>query len=251
MSNRIVHVEEIWSTVVSIELRLHDASALKADEAIADVVQWLKDVDEVFSTFKSTSAVSRFRRGELLETDFDAGMKDVIQRCARIKEITNGAFDPWAVNGGYDPSGLVKGWAADRAAGILASYGFNDCMVNAGGDIALRGTPEPGQLWSIGLQHPEMIDQIYGTVQISTGAVATSGQYIRGEHVVDPKGKKIQTASATVVGPDCATADGLATALLIEGRKGFEWFDRLPGWSAQIVEAGEVISMGPAFNREA
>lgn len=251
MSNRVVHVEEIWSTVVSIDIRTHSASTLKAQDAIADVVQWLKDVDTVFSTFKENSAVSKFRRGELNADELDAGMQDVLARCKRIKEITDGAFDPWAVEGGYDPSGLVKGWAADRAASILATYGYRDCMVNAGGDVAVRGEPELGQPWTIGIQHPDLIDQIYATVDITNGAVATSGQYIRGEHVINPTGEKIITASATVVGNDCATADGLATALLVKGIEGFTWFDRLPGWSAQIVQNNEVTSIGPAFNRVA
>lgn len=236
---------------MSIDLRLHNTSSLKADAAIAEVVQWLKDVDTVFSTFKSNSAVSKFRRGELAESEFDAGMQDVFARCLRIKEITDGAFDPWAVQGGYDPSGLVKGWAADRAANILASFGFKDCLVNAGGDIAVRGEFEPGKLWTVGIQHPDQFDQIYETVDVTDSAVATSGQYIRGEHVIDPSGGKVINKSATVVGSDCATADGLATALLIKGVAGFAWFDRLPGWSAQVVNGEEVTSIGPAFNRVA
>ncbi|MEY4312405.1 MAG: hypothetical protein RLZZ571_1175 [Actinomycetota bacterium] len=247
MSNRAVHVEHIWGTVVSIDLRLHRATSTRTDRAIEEVVHWLHDVDEVFSTYKDQSAVSRFRRGELAPDDLDIGMHDVIKRCQRIKELTGGAFDPWAVEGGFDPSGLVKGWATDRAANILIGYGFNDFLINSGGDITVRGEPEPETLWSIGLQHPNLPGQIYSHVKVTDCAIATSGSYERGAHIINPAGGPVQTASATVIGPDCATADGLATALLVAGQPGFDWFERLPGWSAQIVENETVTSLGEVF----
>lgn len=247
MSNRTVHVEHIWGTAVSIDLRLHRSSSIKNDRAIEEVVNWLHDVDEVFSTYKGQSAVSRFRRGELAPDDLDIGMHDVIKRCQRIKELTKGSFDPWKVDGGFDPSGLVKGWATDRAANILISHGFEDFLINSGGDITVRGEPEPETLWSIGLQHPKLPGQIYSHVKVTDCAIATSGSYERGAHVIDPGGGQVQTTSATVIGPDGATADGLATALLVAGKSGFEWFERLPGWSAQIVEQETVTSLGEVF----
>ncbi|MEN9741195.1 MAG: hypothetical protein RIR66_151 [Actinomycetota bacterium] len=247
MSNRAVHVEHIWGTVVSIDVRLHRATSNRTSRAIEEVVHWLHDVDEVFSTFKDQSAVSKFRRGELGPDDLDIGMQDVIKRCQRIKEITGGVFDPWAVDGGFDPSGLVKGWATDRAANILIGYGFSDILINSGGDITVRGEPEPETLWSIGLQHPSLPGQIYSHLQVTDCAIATSGNYERGAHIINPTGGKVLTTSATVIGPDCATADGLATALLVAGQQGFEWFERLPEWSAQIVENETVTSLGEVF----
>lgn len=247
MSDRQVHVEHIWGTVVSIDLRIHRANSTKFNEAINEVVKWLHDVDEVFSTFKDQSAVSKYRRGELNETELDEGMRDVIKRCQRVKELTNGAFDPWSVPGGFDPSGLVKGWAADRAAAILQDFGFKDFLINAGGDITVRGGPEPGELWAIGLQHPTKPGQIYEVIKITDCAVATSGSYERGQHIINPFGGNVVASSATVIGSDCATADGLATALLIAGQAGFKFFDRLPLWSAQIVEGQTVTSFGEVF----
>lgn len=248
MSERQVHVEHIWGTVVSIDLRLHRATSTKWQQAIDEVIDWLHDVDEVFSTFKDQSAVSKYRRGQISESDLDEGMRDVIKRCQRVKELTNGTFDPWAVQGGFDPSGLVKGWAADRAAAILQDFGFKDFLINAGGDITVRGEPQPSELWSIGLQHPTKPGQIYAAIKVTDCAVATSGSYERGQHIINPHGGEVQTASATVIGPDCATADGLATALLIDGQAGFKYFDRLPGWCAQIVEGETVTSLGEVFN---
>lgn len=249
---RFVHVEHIWGTVVSVDIALHRTPHASTDDAIAELVQWLRDVDAVFSTFKSDSVISQLRRGDISEGEVDAGVADVIQRCRRMVALTEGAFDPWAVPGGFDPSGLVKGWAADRAATLLMGHGFKDFMINAGGDIATRGFAEPQTPWVIGLQHPNEPGQIYTTVSLTDGAVATSGLYERGEHIhaehLHPD-HEIMATSATVVGSDCATADALATALLITGKNGLRWIERMPSWSAQVVVDQSVTSIGPAFTQ--
>jgi len=247
MSDRFVHEEHVWGTVVVIDIRLHRASRRNLDVAISEVSQWLHDVDAVFSTFKSDSIISQLRTGIITEEEVDAGVADVIARCRRMVDITDGTFDPWAVDGGFDPSGLVKGWAADRAADVLTTYGYHDFMINAAGDLAIRGFVAPNTPWSIGIQHPYEHDQISGTVELTDCAIATSGLYERGNHIVSPHGSTIAASSATVIGSDCATADALATALLIAGREGFTWFNRLPGWSGQVIIDNTVISHGPSF----
>ena len=243
----MVHVEHIWGTVVSIDVRLFRANRKTAETAVQEVVAWLKDVDTVFSTYKVNSVISQLRDGRLNSDDVDAGVADVIARCERIRDITGGLFDPWAVEGGFDPSGLVKGWAADRAADILASHGLHDFMINAGGDVAVRGKADVDEQWVIGIQHPFLPGQICESVRVANGAVATSGLYERGDHITSPHDEGIKASSATVIGPDCATADALATALLIAGRAGFEWFKKLPNWSAFIVDGDSTIAFGPAF----
>lgn len=247
MSDRFVHEEEVWGTVVVIDIRLHRSGRHNLDKAIRDVCEWLHDVDSVFSTFKSDSIVTLLRSGQISEEEVDAGVANVIARCRRMVDITDGTFDPWAVDGGFDPSGLVKGWAADRAAEILSEYGFHDFMINAAGDLAIRGFVEPGTPWTIGIQHPHLPGQISGSVELTDCAIATSGRYERGDHIVSPHGTPIVASSATVIGSDCATADALATALLIAGRAGFTWFERLPGWSGQLIIDDTVISHGPSF----
>ena len=130
MRNHKVHVEEIWGTVVTIDVALFRTDVNFVQPAIYEVVQWLKDVDTVFSTYKKDSVVTQLREGRITIDEIDAGVADVISRCTLLKEITEGNFDPWAVPGGFDPSGIVKGWAADRAADILLEHGVPDCLVN-------------------------------------------------------------------------------------------------------------------------
>lgn len=243
---RAVHVEHVWGTVVSIAVPLHRCEGAAARAGIDQVVAWLHTVDSVFSTYVPDSEISMLRTGRMDRAECSDDVADVMARCEHVRRLSHGRFDPWAVTGGFDPSGLVKGWAADRAAAILARHGALDCMVNAGGDVTVRGNPEPGRDWTIGLQHPELAGQVHGTVSVTDCAVATSGLYERGNHIDSDSG--VSATSATVVGPDGATADGMATALLIEGVAGLDWLTRLPGYSAQVVEAGTVTATGPAFS---
>lgn len=247
MRARHVHTEEVWGTVVTVDVALFRTDPELVAPAIDEVVQWLHDVDAVFSTYKKDSVISQLRAGRMNVEDVDAGVANVISRCAAVKESTAGYFDPWVVPGGFDPSGLVKGWAADRAAEILLSHNIHDFMINAGGDVCVRGLADQETPWAIGIAHPYQQGDICQTVQISQGAIATSGRYERGEHIVSPHGEAIGCASATVVGPDCALADAMATALLIRGQAGFEWIANMPGYSAHIVEGDRTYSYGPAF----
>ena len=245
---RHVHVEQVWGTVVSIDIRMHRTISEAPVSATKEIVEWLHDVDQVFSTYKSDSVISQLRDGRLTRDEVDAGVTDVINRCEEIKSKTEGIFDPWAVEGGFDPSGLVKGWAVDRAAIILEGLGFRDFMINAGGDISVRGESAPGEEWVIGITHPEIPKEIYTSIPLCDQAIATSAFYERGNHVINPTGMRISASSATVIGPECATADALATALLIAGVPGLQWLEHFPNYSGQVVTGKVVTSQGPSFN---
>ena len=176
-------------------------------------LQW---VDDVFSTWKPESPMSRLRRGEIGLGTRRPRSPRCCELCRRARDASDGWFDPWAMPGGVDPTGLVKGWAVERALDELKRAGVPAAMINAGGDIAVYGRPSPGQSWRIGIQHPLAADRILLTADLAgAGAVATSGSYERGAHLVDPRTGRPTTAllSATVIGHDLAFADALATAL--------------------------------------
>ena len=85
------------------------------DDAVARAQAELRWVDDVFSTWKPESPVSRLRRGEIRLEDAPPEVAEVLELCRRAREASDGWFDPWAMPGGVDPTGLVKGWAAQRA----------------------------------------------------------------------------------------------------------------------------------------
>lgn len=258
---RLCHVESVWGTVVTLDLRDPDGSLPTepaVEDAVARAVAELHWVDEVFSTYRTDSAVSRLRRGELSLSDLDVArpsheaLLQVVEQCVFAHRLTDGAFDPWSTPGGFDPSGLVKGWATERVADLLVDAGARHVSVNAGGDVATRGLAAPATPWRIGVRHPDRERDMAAVVAPGEAMVATSGLYERGAHVRHPATGAPATGarSATVVGPDGGLADALATALLVAGREGAPWFRLLPGWSAFVVDPGPADttwSVGPAF----
>jgi thiamine biosynthesis lipoprotein len=208
--------------------------AIALDRAIAS----RHEADEVFSTWKADSPMSRLRRGEIRLEQTPREVAEVLALCENARDICGGWFDPWRLPGGVDPTGLVKGWAAQRALGVLQRADVAGAMVNAGGDIAVFGEPEAGEPWRIGIRDPRTSDALLCVVSIrGVGAVATSGTYERGAHIVDPAtgGPASGVLSATVTGPDLALADAFATALVASSGRALERVARVPGYSALIM----------------
>ena len=241
-------------TVVSFDVRPRpDASASAVEALIDEACTGLHRADEVFSLWKPDSVASRLRRGELAEAACPPDMAEVIDRCRRARQATDGWFDPWAAPGGFDPTGLVKGWALQRAAAVLRGGPVAGAMVNGGGDIACLGEPEPGAPWLVGIQHTSAPGKVVRVLAVRDAAVATSGTYERGEHIYDPHSGVPVVASllsATVVGADLALADAMATALFAAGDAGVDFVLR-GGDSAFVVprdvsrrEAGSLPVVG-------
>ncbi|NCX09789.1 MAG: FAD:protein FMN transferase, partial [Actinobacteria bacterium] len=113
-------------------------------------------------------------RGEIAVEQAHPFVQQVWQACLEIKDLTDGAFDPWAVPGGFDPSGYVKGWAADQVAEQLIKQGAQHIQVNAGGDISVRGGKDANTPWKLAVAHPSMKGEISKIYSITTGAIATS-----------------------------------------------------------------------------
>ena len=245
---RTQHEIEVWGTVLFIDV----TSEFEIEPAIIELTEYVNHVDEVFSTYKTNSTISQLRRGEI---EIDICSPEVIEVwniCAYIRDLTEGAYDPWAVDGGFDPSGLVKGWAADKCADILAKAGAKHIQINAAGDLSLRGGFTPEKPWSIGVVNPDNRLEILQAFKIQDGAIATSGTYERGAHIKDPYTGMIAIGakSATVIGPDGAITDALATALMVSGRDGAVWFTtpELSEYSAWVIDRHENVawSIGPA-----
>jgi thiamine biosynthesis lipoprotein len=234
--------EQVWGTVVSLDVRDEDATEAAVDAAWESVRAELHRVDRVFSPFRADSVVNRLRRGGTHVVAPDVA--EVIDRCLQARLITEGAFDPWRAVDGFDPSGLVKGWAAQRCLDIARRHGLRHVSVDAGGDVVCGAGD-----WPIGVVHPDSGLEVVAVVEAAGLAVATSGTSERGEHVVDTRTGAAGSGArqATVVGPDAALADALATGLLVDGVAGARWFAALPGWSAYVVHGDRATAWGPAF----
>ena len=230
--------------------------AVQIVDELADE-RWLDEVygdfvalDEVFSPFRSESAVSRINRGELLEADSGQLVRQAMHLCRLYEQATNGYFSAW-LGGTFDPSGLVKGWAIDRATSILAQKGCRNFFVDAGGDVQVRGGRGDGGPWRVGIRHPVSRDRVARVIEARDLAVATSGTYEKGGHILDPHTQRAVShlISFTVIGPDILQADVYATAGFAMGEGGLGFIDRVPGYEAYAIDRNLIASWTSGFDR--
>ena len=227
-----------------------DVRDAEVGEAAVDrVFDWLRLVDETFSTYKPESQICRLDRGELSLADVHPDVRAVLRRCDELREETHGYFDARA-GGHLDPSGLVKGWSVDRGAAILERAGARNFAIYAGGDVVVRGGALPADCWHVGIRHPHRPDRLAATVTARDLAIATSGTYARGDHVLDPHTRRTPAGllSMTITGPELATADAYATAAFAMGaERGPAWTARLDGYEAMTIRADETTLSTPGF----
>ena len=249
-------VELTWGSAISIEIRDEQ------DESMLDAVfDWFDTVDQLFSTWRDDSEIVRFARGALGYHDLDPDVVSVLELAEALRVETNGAFDirataalPEPHGPGWceiDPSGVVKGWAVERAATMLEARGVSDFWIDAGGDVVTRGSSPAGDPWRIGIQHPWRRGAVAAVVTIENGAVATSGRYERGDHVVCPRTGEPSRGleSVTVVGDDLARADAHATAVMALGLDGLDWLAERDDIDAMVITDDEVVWTTPGFAR--
>jgi thiamine biosynthesis lipoprotein len=147
-----------------------------------------------------------------------------------------------------DLGGIGKGYAAEAARGLLVKKGAKSGMIDMRSSIAVFGPKS----WKIGIQHPRNQGQLIGIIELKEGqSLSTSGDYERGQHIIDPrKGKPAAGCqSVTVIGKDAAFADALSTAVFILGpEEGIKLIGSLPDTEALIVDARGKIIKSAGFN---
>ncbi|MEU5614394.1 FAD:protein FMN transferase [Streptomyces sparsogenes] len=233
----MLHVEEAMGTVFSLDVReVPDADRPRVRAALDGAAAWLHRVDEVFSPWRADSQISRLRRGELELSRCDADVRDVLRLCGEAERTSGGWFSA-RYAGEVDPTGLVKGWAVERAARMLVSAGAGSVCVNGGGDVQTHGGP-----WRVGIADPLRPGELAAVVEARGElAVATSGPAERGCHILDPytgAPPADQLASVTVVCRGLADADAWATAACAMGAgRARRWLQRLPDAAAFAVTA--------------
>lgn len=213
------------------------------------VYDYFRYVDEKFSTYKADSEISRINQGLLSVNHSSSDMQTVFRLSEQTRLETNGYFNI-AHDHLYDPSGLVKGWAIFNAAELLHQHGFENYYVDAGGDVQLAGKNEHGQDWRIGIRNPFNITQIVKVLSLTNMGIATSGTYIRGDHIYNPFGEMVSDiVSLTVTGPNIYEADRFATAAFAMGRAGIEFIAQLDGFEGYMIDELGQATFTSGFNR--
>lgn len=236
-----------------VTLEVVDAWATAED--FDRVFSYFDYIDAKFSTYKDTSEISLINRREITLEQSSSDMRTVFALADRTKQETNGYFDirrnvdeiPL-----YDPSGLVKGWAINNAAQILRERGFENFYVDAGGDVQAVGKNARRQNWRMGIRNPFNLNEIVKVLDVTNCGVATSGTYVRGQHIYTKKknGQPITSiVSLTVIGPNIYEADRFATAGFAMGREGILFIESLDGFEGYMIDQNRQATFTGGFER--
>lgn len=219
---RRAFVEQAMGLPVSVHVR-GDVDRPEVGTAVDQVWGVLHRADAVFSTWRPDSELMRLRRGDLCAAQVHPWLAEVEQLCVDAERRTGGLFSASFDGAHHDPTGLVKGWAVERAALHLRHVPGISWCVNAGGDLlAGAGRQAAASTWTIGVEDPRVPGSVAATIPLRVGGLATSGAAARGAHVVDPRTATPigRDGSATVWGPTLLWADVWATALFVDPDEG-------------------------------
>lgn len=198
-----------------------------AEPTVRAAFELLHAADRRFSTYRDDSEIAAVNRGELAPQDYSDELWQVLAIAEQVEHSSGGAFSARLPGRPLDVNGIVKGWAVQAAADLLVVRGIRDFCFNAGGDIVVRGAPAPHgrQGWNVAVRSPWEASGHLAVLTVTDGAVATSGVYERGAHIIDGRTGRAPTAfaSVTVLAPSLTTADVLATAVFALGRPGPRW----------------------------
>jgi len=237
--------ELLWDMPITLEIL--DASVSKKD--FDEIFSYFRTIDDTFSSYKKTSEISRINHGDLVRSNWSRDMETIFSLAEKTTKETNGYFSILH-NGMYDLSGIVKGWAILQASDMLKKKGLKNFYVDAGGDIQVSGKNSDGKPWRIGIRNPFNRQENVKILSIVDHGVATSGTYIRGQHIYDPFHPKKQITdivSLTVIGPDVFEADRFATPAFAMGKKGIQFIEKLEGFEGYMIDSGGVATYTSGF----
>jgi thiamine biosynthesis lipoprotein len=231
----VVHREAVMGTIVTFEVR--NTTREDVWPGIERAAAWLQWVDATFSPFRDDSEISRLDRGAITEAECHPQVRHILALSEGLRVGTAGYFDVRAT-GRLDPSGVVKGWSIETVSEMLAAAGWGDHLIDGGGDIRVHGRAGTDSDWCVGITHPLRVDAYCAAVHLGAGAVATSGTYERGLHIIAPhRGcAAVDLASVTVIGPELTMTDAYATAALAMGPAAPTWLEGLVDHEALVID---------------
>jgi len=248
----------LMDTFVRIEVR-GDLSAREKASAAARAASRMKHLAAKFSYFHPTSelaAINRLERGVRLPVSDE--MFRVLKFAKEMTRATGGAFDVAMGTGAWtldkkeksvslegegvklNLGGIAKGFIVDGGIKALKEEGARSALINAGGDMYCLGGVTDEKGWAVGIRDPEEGRGIIGSFKVRDKGVATSGAYERPGHLIDPRdGATVNSdiGGVTVVAPDSMSADALATAVYVMGRReGVLFIEGVGGAACVIVD---------------
>lgn len=247
-----------------VEISYYTSDAGEMSNAIEEAFIEIERVEGIFSKFNNESEISKINRLAGTEgINISPEVFGLIERAINYSRLTNGSFDITVEplkKGRYekifldknrssihflegdikiDLGGIAKGYAVDKAKEILSSRGVSNALINIGGNIYALGNSPRKESWKIGIQNPGNKKGITYKLDLKDRAIATSGSYERGSHIIDPaSGKATEgVASVTVIARSAEEADALSTAVFVMGKeRGLELIKSLEDAEVLIID---------------
>lgn len=233
----------LWNMPITIQIESTDESLFE------EIFVYFNHIDEVFSVFRSDSEISKINSGKKKIESASSELKEVLQICQKTKDQTDGFFDV-SFDGKINPTGIVKGWAVFQASKKLLEKGLTDFYIEAGGDIQVARSNSSSP-WKVGIRNPFKHEDNVKIVRLFDQGIATSGTYIRGNHIINPKvpGKANEFVSLTVIGPNVLEADRLSTPAFVMGISGLEMIEKMDGFEAYAIDQNGLATYTSGFNK--
>ena len=222
-----------------------------SDNIFDQIFGYFKEVDNRFSTYKRSSEISLFNKGTIKKEMISKDLDEILKLSQKTKEETFGYFDIKKKNGRFDPSGIVKGWSIRNGAQKMLKAGYSNFFIEAGGDIEAHGKPKDMSYFRVGIRNPFDINAIVKVIKLKDMGIATSGTYIRGQHIYNPLNykKADEIASISVIGPDVYEADRFATAAFAMGVRGINFIENMVGFEAYMIDKKGIATLTSKFER--
>lgn len=237
--------------VMGMPVTVKIVDSLETYKIFDKIFKYFNCIDKKFSTYKKDSETTLINEGKIKKNKYSRDMKTVLKLSEKTKKETNGFFDIY-VKGKLNPLGLVKGWAILNAAKTLKKEGIKNFFIDAGGDIQFSGVNEKGKPWQVGIRNPFKISEIVKIVNLKNKGIATSGTYIRGKHIYNPKQNFFpadEIISLTVIGPNVYEADRFATAAFAMGKDGINFIENLTDFEGYSIDKKGIATKTSGFNK--
>lgn len=225
-----------------------DSHATEKD--ITNIFSYFNTLDNTFSTYKKTSEIAKINAGTLLPKQASHIVREIFTLCEQTKKETHGYFDMHR-NEHTDPSGIVKGYAIYQGARMLKKKGFNNFYIEIAGDIEVSGKNDEGKPWKVGIENPFNRKELIKIITLENKGIATSGNYIRGNHIYNPihKNWADDIISISVIGPNVFDADRFATAAFAMGVKGLSFIENLQEFEGYMITKDKKAYMTNGFQK--
>jgi thiamine biosynthesis lipoprotein len=239
----------MWDMPITVEI----VDRFLNKDIFQELFSYFEHINSVFNTFEKSSEISRINRGEIDKDKWSDEMKEAMDLCEKTKKETEGYFE-YKKNGIIDPLGIVKGWAIKNGSDILLSEGYKNFYIEAGGDIQAHGHNEKDELWKVGIRNPFKLSENVKIVLLGNCGIATSGNYIRGNHIYNPFNPKQpieDIVSLSVIGKNVCEADRFATAAFAMGKEGIYFIENIPGLEGYMISQNGVATFTSGFENYA